>query len=143
MPDLTALSLRPRLCRGGRVGLPSDRGSLAVEYVLVMAVFVVVFMVLVQFAVNGFAQRAADSAAEDALSAAGSYRGSAQEGRAAGRDALAHVGGGLRGTTVTISRTDQTAAATVTGRAPRLVPGIPVDIRATVRGPVERFVDAP
>jgi hypothetical protein len=40
---------------------------------------------------------------------------------------------------VSVVRDDESVSVEVRGRAPRLLPGISVDLRATARGPIERF----
>lgn len=126
---------------GRRAQARPERGSAAVEMVLVMPVVLVLFLILVQLAVTGFAHRAAESAAEEALAAASAYRGSAGTGHVAGREALAHLDGGLHNVSISVRRSATNATATVTGTAPRLAPGFPVGVSVTVRGPVERFVE--
>src|SRR5689334_18582697 len=93
----------------------SERGAIAIEFMLVLSMLVVVFLVLLQYAVRANAHRIATAAAEEGLAAASAYDGSAQAGRQVAQKYVRHLGGGLHHPVVTTSRSATTARVEVTG----------------------------
>lgn len=118
-----------------------ERGALSLEFLLVMVMLVAVFMLMLQYAVKAYAQRAATAAAEEALAAAATYDGSSSEGEAAGSDFLKHVGPGLSHAHVVVTRNDTTASANVSGDVLQLLPFVPLRVEVHLEGPVEHFVE--
>ena len=110
---------------------------------LVISMLVVVFLLMLQYAVKAHAERIATAAAEDGLAAASRYEGTANEGRRTATEALAAIGPGLAGSHVTASRSPVTATVTITGQVDQLVPFLSPTVRVRVEGPVERFVPGP
>ena len=117
-----------------------EGGFVAVEFVLVISVLIVLFMLTLAYAVKAHSHRIAEAAAEQGLAAAASYTGSAAAGRATTEHYLTQLGGGLTHTRVHASRDTRTAVVTVSARAPAFLPLLPMTVHVTVRGPVERIV---
>ena len=124
-------------------GRRSERGAIAIEFMLVLSMLVVVFLLMLQYAVRAHAHRIATAAAEEGLAAAASYDGSAEAGRQAAARYVDRVGPDLKGTVVTASRSTTTATVGVSGEVEQLVPFLTVRVSAQVEGPVERFVEEP
>jgi Flp pilus assembly protein TadG len=126
--------------QGGRNGGRDERGLVAVEFMLVISMFIVVFLLMLQYAVQAQAQRVATAAAEEGLAAASAYDGSASDGTRVARGYLEALGPELHEASVHTDRSATTAALTVTGQVDQLVPFLPVRVRVEVEGPVERFI---
>lgn len=109
---------------------------------MVISALMLVFLLMLQYAVDAHSRRIAQAAAEDALEAAQAYDGSATAGRDAGDHTLGELGS-LSGTTVTVTRTAATADVTVTGSAQEVIPFLPTRISVHLQGPVEHFVENP
>ncbi len=117
-----------------------ERGSAAIEAVIVLPVFLLLVFLIVQGALWYSARSAAQATATTAMNAARTYQSTAEDGVAAGDDFLAshtiiHDGA------VTVNVTPTTVTVTVTGRSAALVPGFAPEVSSTVTGPVERWVN--
>lgn len=110
------------------------------EFLLTISMLIVVFLLMLQYAVKAHAQRIATAAAEEGLAATTAYNGTTTNGRAAANQVLAQVAPGLDNTNVAVTRTAATATVTVTGQVTQLIPFLPVEVSVHVEGPVERFV---
>ena len=119
-----------------------ERGSLSIEFLLIINALMLVFLLTLQYAVKAYATRVAQAAAEEALVAASTYDGSAAAGESTGNSYLADLGN-LSGTSVAVSRTATTTSVTVSGRAEQLLPFLPVQVTVRMQGPTEQFVDSP
>ncbi|MGN6574973.1 MAG: TadE/TadG family type IV pilus assembly protein [Nocardioides sp.] len=119
-----------------------ERGALSIEFLLVMSTLMLVFLLMLQYAMQAHAHRVAQAAAEEALAAASAYDGSAASGEDAGNHYLADLGS-LSGTHVTVTRTGDAAAATVTGDGQQVLPFVPVHVSVHLEGPIEHFVESP
>jgi Flp pilus assembly protein TadG len=120
-----------------------ERGAIAIEFMLVLGMLVVVFLLMLQYAVRAHAHRIATAAAEEGLAAASAYDGSAEDGRRTASRYVEELGPGLHGTVVTSTRSATTARVAVNGEVEQLVPFLTVRVSAEVQGPVERFVESP
>lgn len=120
-----------------------EQGSMAIEFLFVISMLMVVFLLMLQYAVKSHAERVATAAAHDGLAAASRYEGTANEGRRTATESLAAIGPGLAGSHVTASRSAVTATVTITGQVDQLVPLLSPTVRVRVEGPVERFVPGP
>ena len=123
-------------------GIRDERGALSTEFLLVMSALMLVFLLMLQYAMQAHAHRVAQAAAEEALAAASAYDGSAASGEDAGNHYLGDLGS-LSGTHVTVSRTGDTAAVTVTGDGQQVLPFVPVHVSVHLEGPIEHFVESP
>lgn len=119
-----------------------ERGALSVEFLLVISALMLVFLLMLQYAVQAHAHRVAQAAAEEALAAASAYDGSVASGQEAGNHYLANLGN-LANTNVTVTRTGTTTAVTVTGDAEQVFPFLPVHVTVHLQGPAEQFVVSP
>ena len=110
---------------------------------MVISAVIVVFLVMLQYAVRAHAHRIATAAAEEALMAASAYDGTADLGEATATDYLARLGAGLNDATVTVTRDPTTAAVTVQGDVEQLIPFLTVRVSVHLEGPTEHLVDSP
>jgi Flp pilus assembly protein TadG len=117
-----------------------ERGSAAVEAIMIIPVVILIFFGIIQGAVVLQAHNVAQAAASTAYNTARLYDASSHDGMSAGEAALTQAGTILSGTNVVVQRTPQTVTATVTGTAATLIPGLPAMISRTVTGPTERWV---
>lgn len=116
-----------------------ERGALSVEFLLVISALMLVFLLMLQYAVKAHAHRVAEAAAEEALSAASAYDGTAASGEHAGNQTLTDLGS-LSNTTVSVTRSGTTASVTVTGDVQQLLPFVPVHVTVHFEGQIEHFV---
>lgn len=119
----------------------SERGAIGVEFMLIISMLIVVFLVMLQYAVRAHAHRIVTAAAEEGLAAAAAFNGSAEEGRRTARRYVSDLGPGVENAVVTASRSAETARVTVKGEVEEFVPFLTVEVSAEVEGPVERFVE--
>jgi Flp pilus assembly protein TadG len=120
-----------------------EQGAIAVEFMFVMSMLLVVFLLMLQYAVRAHAEHIASAAAREGLAAATAYDGSAAAGQQTAQRYLSRLGSGLHGSSVSADRDPDTAVVTVTGEAQQFIPFLTVDVRVRVEGPVERFVEQP
>ena len=120
-----------------------EQGVMAIEFLLVISMLVVVFLLMLQYAVEAHAERIASAAADDGLAVAASYRGTASAGQSAAAESLASYRTGVHGAHVTVTRSPTVATVVITGHVEQLVPFLDVAVRVHVEGPVERFVNRP
>lgn len=113
------------------------------EFLLVISALMLVFLLMLQYAVRAHAQRVATAAAEEALAAASAYDGTTSDAEAVGRHYLDDLGPGLSNASVVVTRTPTTASARVSGDVDQLFPFLPVRVSVQLQGPVEVFVATP
>ena len=118
-----------------------ERGALSIEFLLVISALILVFLLMLQYAMQAHAHRVAQAAAEEALAAASAYDGSAASGEAAGNHYLTDLGS-LSDTIVTVTRTGTTASVTVAGDGQQVLPFVPVHVSVHLQGPLEHFVES-
>lgn len=118
-----------------------ERGALSIEFLLVISALILVFLLMLQYAMQAHAHRVAQAAAEQALAAASAYDGSAASGEAAGNHFLTDLGS-LSNNQVTVTRTGSTASVTVTGDGQQVLPFVPVHVSVHLQGPLEHFVES-
>jgi hypothetical protein len=106
---------------------------------MVINMLMVVFLVMLQYAINAHARNVAQAAADEALQAAQAYDSTATAGRQAGNQMLDDLGA-LTNTTITVTRSAATVEVTVTGAAQQVIPLLPTQVTVQLRGPVEHFV---
>jgi Flp pilus assembly protein TadG len=145
--------LRPRAGRRPRLGRAApasragtDRGSAAVELVLLAPALLLVVLVLVQAALYLHARHVLLAAARHGarVARAADQADPAGAGRAAALAAVGRLGPQLvSAPAVAVDRDAEVAAVTLTGQAVSIVPGITLRIRQRSAGPVERFVPLP
>lgn len=121
----------------------SDAGVTSTEVAIVMPVMLIVIMLVFQVGLFWHAKQAADTAAEEAVDAAQVASATEADGYA-GANAILSQAGNLRDVQVTVTRDDASGVvtATVTGRAPSIIPFGSWSVAAQARGSIERFVPA-
>ncbi len=117
-----------------------ERGSAAVEAIMIIPVVLLIFFGIIQGAVVLQANNVAQAAASTAYNSARLYDASSEEGVSAGEAALTQAGSIVSGSNVVVQRTAETVTVTVTGTVATLLPGLPVTVSRTVTGPTERWV---
>lgn len=133
---LTFLTTTARSVRG-----KEERGSSAVEAVVILPFLFLIFFTIIQGTMVLQAGNAAQSVASAAYNAARLYGASDGDGVAAGNALLGDLESTLTNAQVVVERNGQTVTVTVTGQAASLVPGVPLDVERTVYGPTERWVE--
>jgi Flp pilus assembly protein TadG len=113
---------------------------MAIEFVIVVSMLLVSFLVMLQYAVKAHASHVAQAAAEQGAEAAAAYHGTAAAGETTARAYVAKLGGGLTHVSVTAIRTGATSRVTITGDAQQVFPFVPVHVHVSVTLPAERFV---
>lgn len=113
---------------------------IAIEFMLVISMLIVVFLVMLQYAVRAHAERIAAAAAAQGIAAAASYDGTAAAGQHSAEDYLTHLGPGLHETVVTAHRNGARATLSITGEVDQLIPLLPVRVHVHLATPIERFV---
>jgi len=119
-----------------------ERGALSIEFLLVISALMLVFLLMLQYAVKAHAHRVAQAAAEEALAAASAYDGTVASGQEAGNHYLTDLGT-LSNTRVTVMRAGNTAVVTISGDAAQVFPLLPVQVTVHLQAPIEQFVESP
>ncbi len=120
----------------------AEAGLTSTELAVVMPVLIALVLVPFQVALWWHAKEIAVAAAREAVDAAQVAHATDTAGETAARWFL-DAAGNLEEATVTVTRTVDTVTVEVTGRAPRLLPGLDWQVTARAVGPVERFVPEP
>jgi hypothetical protein len=110
------------------------------QLVIVMPVLLLAVSLVFQAMVYYRARQAAETAARQAVDSARVIGAGPSAGRTQADDVLAQLGQPVDGPQVAVSRQGQMVVATVSGRAPMLVPGLGLRVSATAQAPEERFV---
>ena len=117
-----------------------QRGSAAVELVLLTPLLMILVLVVVQFALWQHARQVLLAAAQEGARAARAQGGTAEEGRARTLDYIQQIGPDLVSSpAVEVNRSLDIVSVEVRGQAVNIVPGLPLRVTATSVGPVERF----
>lgn len=130
------------MVRSARRGPADEAGVATLAAVAVLPAVILLVSAVAQFVVYYHAANLATAAAADALRAAQLADGSEEEARDRGQALLADAAPGLVLDPVVTVRRDAAAGratAEVHGRAPRLVPVVPLGLEAVATGPVEAF----
>lgn len=120
-----------------------EAGVTSTEVAIVMPVMLIVVMMVFQVALFWHAKQAADTAAEEAVDAAQVASATEADGYA-GADTILSQAGNLRDVQVTVTRDPASGVvtATVTGRAPSIIPFGSWTVAAQAQGSIERYVPA-
>lgn len=116
---------------------------MAIEFLLVVGTLMLIFLVMLQYALRAHAHRVAEAAAEEALAAAAAYEGTTASGQTAAKDTLHDLGDDLRHPTVVVTRNQTQATATVKGDVQPFIPFLSVHVTVHLESPVEKFVEGP
>jgi Flp pilus assembly protein TadG len=133
--DLHGSRLLPCRRRAG-----ADRGSAAVELVLLTPLLMVCVLVVVQLALWQHARHVLLAAAQEGARAARAQGATAEDGRVRARDYILQIGPDLvTHPTIQVDRSVDLVTVRIRGQAVNIVPGVPLQVTATSVGPVERF----
>lgn len=128
-----------RLLRRQRRRAP-ERGSAAVELVLLTPLLMVCILVVVQFALWQHARHVLLAAAQEGARAARAQGATAQDGRVRAQEYIGQIGPDLvSAPLIEVDRTVDEVTVTIRGQAVNILPGLPLRVTATSAGPVERF----
>jgi Flp pilus assembly protein TadG len=117
-----------------------ERGSAAVELVLLTPLLMVCVLVVVQFSLWQHARHVMLAAAQEGARAARAQGATAEDGRVRAQDYIGRIGPDLvSGPIIDVDRTIDEVTVTIRGQAVNILPGIPLRVTATSVGPVERF----
>lgn len=120
----------------------NEGGLTSTELAVLMPVLIVLVLVPFQVALWWHAHQIADAAAREAVDATQVATATEDDGVRAAEWFL-DAAGNIAEPEVTVTRTAQEVSVEVTGRAPRLVPGLDWAVSAYATGPVERFIPEP
>ena len=120
----------------------TEAGLTSTELAVLMPVVITLVLVPFQVGLWWHAKQVADGAARQAVDAAQVEDGTETDGVDAAVRFLT-VAGNITDPQVTVTRTTDTVTAEVTGRAPRLIPGLDWQVTSQAVGPVERFIPEP
>jgi Flp pilus assembly protein TadG len=130
---------RLRSLRGRVLRRRDERGIAAPEFVIVMPVVMLIFLMLVQWSVQLYNDRIVHAAAREAAVDAASWDGTESAGRETADDYLADSGSDLSNTQVKITVGATEVTVTVSGDVMTLLPGFTKRVSATATVPRERF----
>jgi Flp pilus assembly protein TadG len=140
---LTSGCARPRPCtpaRPHRTGSRDEGGSVSAELVVVTPLLMLLFLLVVQFALWQHAGHIAEAAAQRGAQSARLQGGTDAQGYADAQSATSQLGANLLvNPTVTVTRAGDVVRVEVTGTAEAVVPFLSLPVTAVVNGPVERF----
>ncbi|MDF1598116.1 MAG: pilus assembly protein [Acidimicrobiia bacterium] len=117
----------------------TERGLTSTELAVVMPVIIALVLVPFQIALWWHARQVAEAAAREGLDAAQVITATEEDGIRAAEWFL-DAAGNLTDPDVSVTRTTDTVTVAVTGRAPRIIPGLDWQVAAHASGPVERFI---
>ena len=116
----------------------AERGSSAVEMVIIFPVTLLIVLLIIQFGVWYHASDVARAAAQQGVKAASAYGATAAEGQASADTVLRQNGNSLiQAPLVTPYRDGAVARVTVTGSALSVVPAFHLSIHVSATSPVE------
>jgi Flp pilus assembly protein TadG len=124
---------RPRRVSG-------DSGMSTSQVAILFPAVLVWLLLIVQYGLWWHAKQVADAATAEAVTAAVTPTGTDDIGHDAAQRFLDQAGN-LRDVTITVERGPATVTATVTGHAPRLIPGLAWSVTARSIAPVEEYLD--
>ncbi|MFZ2504100.1 MAG: TadE family protein [Nocardioides sp.] len=130
---------RPVLGRGLR--RRDERGIAAPEFVVIMPLVMLIFLMLVQWSVQLYNDRIVHAAAREAAVDAASWEGTEDAGRQTANEYLADSGSDLSNTSVKINVGATEVTVTVSGEVMTLLPGFTKRVSATATVPRERFAE--
>ena len=118
-----------------------ERGIAAPEFVVVMPLVMLIFLMLVQWSVQLYNDRIVHAAAREAAVDAASWEGTESAGRQTADEYLADSGSDLSNTSIKITVGATEVTVTVSGEVMTLVPGFTKRVSATATVPRERFAE--
>lgn len=118
-----------------------ERGIAAPEFVVIMPLVMLIFLMLVQWSVQLYNDRIVHAAAREAAVDAASWEGTEDAGRQTANEYLANSGSDLSNTSVNINVGATEVTVTISGEVMTLLPGFTKRISATATVPRERFAE--
>ncbi len=119
-----------------------EAGLTSTEVAVLMPVVIALVLVPFQIGLWWHADQVAAAAAREAVDAAQVATATEADGVAAAFRLL-DAAGNINQPVVTVTRRAETVTVTVTGRAPRLLPGFGWQVTAIAEAAVERFIPEP
>ena len=132
---------RLRPLRGPLPRRRDERGIAAPEFLVVMPLVMLIFLMLVQWSVQLYNDRIVHAAAREAAVDAASWEGTEDAGRQTANEYLADSGSDLSNTSVKINVGATEVTVTVSGEVMTLLPGFTKRVSATATVPRERFAE--
>jgi len=132
---------RLRSLRGRLLRRRDERGIGAPEFVIVMPLVMLIFLMLVQWSVQLYNDRIVHAAAREAAVDAASWDGTEAAGRQTANEYLADSGSDLSNPDVKITVGATEVTVTVSGDVMTLLPGFTKRVSATATVPRERFAE--
>ncbi len=133
------MTIPNRLLRGRVLRRRDERGIAAPEFVIVMPVVMLIFLMLVQWSVQLYNDRIVHAAAREAAVDAASWEGTESAGRQTANEYLADSGSDLSNTEVKITVGATEVTVTVSGDVMTLLPGFTKRVSAIATVPREKF----
>jgi Flp pilus assembly protein TadG len=132
---------RPRTpARPHRRSSRDEAGAVSAELVVVTPLLMLLFLLVVQFALWQHAEHIAEAAAQRGAQSARLQGGTDAQGYADAQSATSQLGANLLvNPTVTVTRAGDVVRVEVSGTAEQVVPFLSLPVTAVVNGPVERF----
>jgi Flp pilus assembly protein TadG len=118
-----------------------ERGAGAVEFIVVMPVLMLIFLLLVQWSVQLHNDRIVHAAAREAAVEAAAWDGGATAGRQTANSYLDDFGSDLANTSVEVNMGPTDATVTVSGDVLTFLPGLHIRVSARATVPKERFAE--
>ena len=119
---------------------PDERGEAATETVIVVPALLLLIMVVMQFGLWYHAQHVVQAAAQEGVRAARAEGATDADGLDRAMAFVAQVGGdSVSGAEVTSDRSLDAVTVRVSGKAPAVVPGLRLVVRAAAVSPLEEF----
>jgi Flp pilus assembly protein TadG len=118
-----------------------ERGAGAVEFIVVMPVLMLIFLLLVQWSVQLHNDRIVHAAAREAAVEAAAWDGGATAGRQTANSYLDDLGSDLANTSVEVNMGPTDATVTVSGDVLTFLPGLHIRVSARATVPKERFAE--
>ncbi len=133
------LPLSKRLASGRQEGL--DRGSVVLEFAILVPVVLVMIFLCIQVALYSYARSVAITAAEEGVNAQRSYNAAAGTGYARAQTVIERQGDTLSGWSIDApAPVGGELRITVQGTSLSVLPGVPgFHVSQTASGPVEQF----
>src|SRR6202790_4488878 len=139
----TSAGARPRPCARAqrhRMRSRTDGGAVSAELVIVTPLLMLLFLLVVQFALWQHAAHIAEAAAQRGAQSARLQGGTDAQGYADAQSATSQLGANLLiNPTVTVTRAGDVVRVEVSGTAEQVGPFLSLPVTAVVNGPVERF----
>ena len=144
MSGISAAAWHRLLRRPRRVSSTTDRGSAAVEAVLIVPVIVLLTLVIVQFALVWHGRHIAQAAAQSGVDAAAGFHVDNGAGQAAAQQYLTAVAPNLlAGGDIEVAGDGRLVTVTISAQVESIIPFAHFTVSASASGSRQQFVGAP